>query len=111
MAAGNKKSYKNNTSKNGTSKNAASKRLWQRTLQKVDQITGHLRRRMLHRKTSARSKAAIERKAREEELARQKQMRSEIILIVLFAFSVFLLLANFRICGIVGDTVSGFSLE
>ncbi|MFR2168446.1 MAG: DNA translocase FtsK 4TM domain-containing protein [Coprococcus sp.] len=35
-------------------------------------------------------------------------MRSEIILIVLFAFSVFLLLANFRICGIVGDTVSGF---
>ena len=42
------------------------------------------------------------------EQARQRQMRSEIILIVIFAFSLFLLIANFRICGIVGDVVSGF---
>lgn len=58
--------------------------------------------------SSARSKAAMERKAREAEAARQKQLRSEVILIVLFAFSLFLLLANFRICGIVGNTISGF---
>ena len=109
MAAGNKKSYKNNTSKNGTSKNAASKK----TVAKNSSKGGSnnrtsAKKNTASKKTSARSKAAIERKAREEELARQKQMRSEIILIVLFAFSVFLLLANFRICGIVGDTVSGF---
>ena len=105
MAAGNKKSYKNNTSKNGTSKNAASKK----TVAKNSSKGGSnnrtsAKKNTASKKTSARSKAAIERKAREEELARQKQ----IILIVLFAFSVFLLLANFRICGIVGDTVSGF---
>ena len=58
--------------------------------------------------SSARSKTAMERKAREAEAARQKQLRSEVILIVLFAFSLFLLLANFRICGIVGNTISGF---
>lgn len=109
MAAGNKKSYKNNTSKNGTSQNAASKK----TVAKNSSKGGSnnrtsAKKNTASKKTSARSKAAIERKAREEELARQKQMRSEIILIVLFAFSVFLLLANFRICGIVGDTVSGF---
>ena len=109
MAAGNKKSYKNNTSKNGTSKNAGSKK----TVAKNSSRGGSnnrtsAKKNTASKKTSARSKAAIERKAREEELARQKQMRSEIILIVLFAFSVFLLLANFRICGIVGDTVSGF---
>ena len=47
-------------------------------------------------------------KQKAAELARQKQMRNEIILIVIFAFSIFLLIANFRICGIVGDVVSGF---
>lgn len=109
MAAGNKKSYKNNTSKNGTSKNAASKKTVAKNSSKggSNNMTS-AKKNTASKKTSARSKAAIERKAREEELARQKQMRSEIILIVLFAFSVFLLLANFRICGIVGDTVSGF---
>ena len=88
MAAGNKKSYKNNTSKNGTSKNAASKK----TVAKNSSKGGSnnrtsAKKNTASKKTSARSKAAIERKAREEELARQKQMRSEIILIVLFAVS------------------------
>ena len=50
MAAGNKKSYKNNTSRNGTSKNAASKKTVAKNSSKADQITGHLRRRILHRK-------------------------------------------------------------
>ena len=54
------------------------------------------------------SKAAATRKARAMEQARQKQLRSEIILLILLAFSVFLLIANFRICGVVGNVVSGF---
>ena len=89
----NARSKNNTAAKRGTSQNRSS------STKKKSNTSG---------RSSARSRAAIERKAREEELARQKQMRREIILIVLFAFSVFLLLANFRICGIVGDTVSGF---
>lgn len=58
--------------------------------------------------TSRSSRSAKERKALEQELARQKQLRSEIILFIILAFSVFLLIANFGICGVVGDVISGF---
>ena len=58
--------------------------------------------------TKTTSTPRMTKKQKAAELARQRQMRNEIILIVIFAFSIFLLIANFRICGIVGDVVSGF---
>ena len=112
MASTNKKSVNKTSSKNVARKSGAKSTAKTASKNTVSKSAGTTRKKQTASKTSsgknARSKAAMERKAREEELARQKQMHSEIALIVLFAFSVFLLLANFRICGIVGDTVSGF---
>ena len=102
MASGNKKAKTKTSSGRRSTKSTArsktSSRSGSTTRSKTSSRSG----------STARSKAAMERKAREAEAARQKQLRSEIILIVLFAFSLFLLLANFRICGIVGNTISGF---
>lgn len=64
MAAGNKKSYKNNTSKMARPKTLRLKRLWQRTLQKAGSNNRtSAKKNTASKKTSARSKAAIERKA------------------------------------------------
>lgn len=60
------------------------------------------------RSNQARSGAAKKQRVNKEELERQKELRSEIILIIILAFSVFLLIANFGICGVVGNAVSGF---
>jgi S-DNA-T family DNA segregation ATPase FtsK/SpoIIIE len=43
----------------------------------------------------------------EEEL-REQEMRSEVILLVVLAFSIFLIIANFGKCGLVGNAISGF---
>ncbi len=59
-------------------------------------------------KNGARGKKTAEKKAMAEAAAREKQLRSEVILLVIFAFSIFLLIANFGKCGVVGDAISGF---
>ena len=75
-------------------------------------ISGNLNSRSRTKQTRANVKKTgttrMTKKQLAAEQARQRRMRNEIILIVIFAFSIFLLIANFRICGIVGDVVSGF---
>lgn len=58
--------------------------------------------------TNSRGKNAVSKKAQAEAAAREKELRNEIILLVLLAFSVFLLIANFGKCGVFGDVIAGF---
>ncbi|MBO5261212.1 MAG: DNA translocase FtsK [Coprococcus sp.] len=94
-ASGSRKSTKNNTSSKSRS-SASSTR-----------VSGN-RSSSVKNASNTRANSAAAKRARKQELERQKQLRSEIILIAIFAFSVFMLLANFNICGIVGSTISGF---
>lgn len=108
MASSNRKTAVNKTSNNKKTANVRTKGGTTRS--------GSVKNASTSRKTAMRSSGRSQRvttvkqtkKQKAAELARQKQMRKEIILIVIFAFSLFLLIANFRICGIVGDVVSGF---
>lgn len=43
-----------------------------------------------------------------EDAGREEEVRSEIILLCILAFSIFLIIANFGKCGLVGDAVAGF---
>ncbi len=61
---------------------------------------------MAETKGKTNSSKKVNNKNKEPE--KNNQQTLEIILLVIFAFSVFLLLANFGICGKVGNAVSGF---
>ncbi|MGN0396083.1 MAG: DNA translocase FtsK 4TM domain-containing protein, partial [Coprococcus sp.] len=58
-------------------------------------------------KKSAGGKGASGKKAQAEAEAREKQLRSEVILLIILAFSIFLLIANFGKCGVFGNVISG----
>lgn len=99
MASGNKKSGTKTSSNKKTTGKTSTKSTARKSLgSSAGKRTG----------TKTTSTPRMTKKQKAAELARQRQMRNEIILIVIFAFSIFLLIANFRICGIVGDVVSGF---
>lgn len=99
MASGNKKSgTKTSSNKKTTGKTSTKSKARKSLGSSAGKRTG----------TKTTSTPRMTKKQKAAELARQRQMRNEIILIVIFAFSIFLLIANFRICGIVGDVVSGF---
>ncbi len=53
-------------------------------------------------------KSAAEKNAEALAAAREKQIRSEVVLLVILAFSVFLLIANFGKCGVFGNVITGF---
>ncbi len=57
---------------------------------------------------SNRQRNTASRKKVDSEALRQQQLRSEVVLLVILAFSVFLLIANFGKCGVLGKVISGF---